>query len=487
MADELDFSNAVVGKYAGRVPRDFHFNTPSRGEPPVKWTNASVRLLADGGDPIEIVRSLARKLVLEAVDQGRLTVPVDPFKLAESQSIQVIARPDIRDAQLVSGPNGRAIIQYNPARPKARVRFSICHELGHTLFPDCLEQVRHRRFHTQHSSADHELEMLCNLAAAEMLLPLGTLEDDIRGQDLSIDMALDLRRRYEASTEAVLLRLMGLSEYPCGVFAATAENSNDLGKVRYRIEYLKTTQGWSTGAKRGDYLPANSIAGQCTVIGTTAKGVERWTPDRESVRVEVVGVPPYPGEQVLPRIVGLIMPAARVKNSARSTFELLHGDALQPRGAGAKIVAHIVNDATANWGSGFGRAVQQKWPEAQRGFKARFERARGKKLGLTAFSRVTEDLHTFQMVCQRGYGPSTTPRLRYEALRVCLTELRQLALQHNATVHMPKIGTGEAGGAWKLVSNLITEELCSEGVSVTVYVPTADTPPKKKKNPGLFD
>jgi hypothetical protein len=50
---------------------------------------------------------------------------------------------------------------------------------------------------------------------------------------------------------------------------------------------------------------------------------------------------------------------------------------------------------------------------------------------------------------------------------------------------MPRIGTGEAGGSWHLISNLIVEELCSEGIPVKVY----DLPnkPGVGKNPGLFD
>jgi hypothetical protein len=34
---------------------------------------------------------------------------------------------------------------------------------------------------------------------------------------------------------------------------------------------------------------------------------------------------------------------------------------------------------------------------------------------------------------------------------------------------MPKIGAGEAGGSWGLISNLIAEELCTKGIRVTVY------------------
>lgn len=487
MKKRYDFSEAVVGKYAGKVARNFQLTTSEPAKFENKWRNPSVRLLAGDKDPIEVIRTKAKELVFEAIDSGKVTLPVDPYKLAESRAIGVVARPDIKDAQTVPGRNGRPLIEYNPARPKSRIRFSICHELAHTLFPDCLEQVRHRGLHTHHSSVDNELELLCNVAAAELLLPMGMIESDVNDRALSIDLALDLRRRYEASTEAVLLRLLGLSTSQCGVFTALAEDAGgDLSAVRYRIEYVKTSRGWLPGVKRGDYLPRGSVVGECTVVGTTAKGEEVWNRNHEPIRVEAVGTPPYPGEQVLPRIVGLIFPAGRTPKSSETSFELLRGSALEPRGQGVKIVAHVVNDATPNWGAGFGKAVQSKWPKAQQHFREKFETIRGTKLGSTFCSRVSEDVQTFQMVCQRGYGPSPRPRIRYGALRSCLAELRQLALRESASVHMPRIGTGEAGGSWELVSSLIAEELCSEGISVVIYDPPNKLP-SRKTQPGLFD
>ena len=38
-----------------------------------------------------------------------------------------------------------------------------------------------------------------------------------------------------------------------------------------------------------------------------------------------------------------------------------------------------------------------------------------------------------------------------------------------ATVHMPRIGCGEAGGDWNIVSEMIDEALCRESIPVTVY------------------
>lgn len=483
MREHYDFEKGIKGKYAGKV--DYHA-TPAKSR--TQWHHASVRLIAGQRDPVEVVVEKARELVLKAADAGVLSVPVDPFKLAQLQSIQVIPQADVIDAQTVPGPSNRPLILYNPNRPKSRVRFSICHELGHTLFPDCTQQVRHRLFHARTSAVDYELEALCNLAAAELLLPLGSVIEDMEKLQLSVETALRLRLKYEASTEAVLLRLTGLSGTECAVFAATAEQSVGSEEPRYRLEYVKSSTSWDPGVERGDLLPATTVVSECSGIGFTATGNEKWIADCDEIRVEAVGVSPYPNrdpKRVLPRVTGLIRPVGPEPKEG-SPIRFVRGDALKPRGSGAKIIAHVVNDKTPNWGAGFGRAVQRRWPDAQEDFSAFFARTAGSKLGYTCLSRVGNDVYTFQMISQHGYGPSASTRLRYEALRKCLEQLRTSALERNATVHMPRIGTGEAGGSWGLIVNLISEELCAKGVPVTVY----DLPDKKssgQKQSGLFD
>ena len=469
MKDRYDFSRGVRGKYLGKVEhRVIHTPDPS------VWKHPSVRALAENGDPFDLIVETARTIVLKALDTQSLTLPIDPLKLAELRSIPVVPRNDVRDARTICGPGDTPVIEYNPNRPKTRIRFSICHELAHTLFPDCTQQVRNRLYHSETTPVSYELEMLCNLAAAEFLLPVGSIQEDLSNLPLSIETAIQLRLKYEASVEAVLLRLAGLSSAQCAVFAAVADESG--ASSRYRLEYIKAVQNWDAGVTRGELLPSDTAAKDCVAIGFTASSQERWSAaQRDKLSVEMVGVSPYPG-RLLPRVVGLVRPIGEdIKEG--SSIQVVRGNALQPRGEGEKIIAHVVNDQTPNWGAGFGKAVQSKWPHAQRAFKEAFGQTRGSKLGMTFLSRVQDGVAAFQMVAQRGYGASPKTRLRYGALRDCLQQLREAAIQRNASVHMPKIGAGEAGGSWALVSNLIAEELCTKGVRVTVYQLPGQTRP----------
>lgn len=59
--------------------------------------------------------------------------------------------------------------------------------------------------------------------------------------------------------------------------------------------------------------------------------------------------------------------------------------------------------------------------------------------------------------------------MRYEAIERCLTTLAGHAAALEASVHMPRIGCGLAGGKWARVEPLVRERLCAKGVPVTVY------------------
>ncbi len=75
------------------------------------------------------------------------------------------------------------------------------------------------------------------------------------------------------------------------------------------------------------------------------------------------------------------------------------------------------------------------------------------------------------MVAQRGYGPSIQPRLMYSALAEALDRVSQLAHDHGASVHLPRIGAGQAGGHWNVIEELLEQRLVRTGIAVTVYTP----------------
>ncbi|MEV6399369.1 macro domain-containing protein [Streptomyces sp. NPDC051907] len=149
----------------------------------------------------------------------------------------------------------------------------------------------------------------------------------------------------------------------------------------------------------------------------------------------------------------------------------VRGDATAPQGKGVKIISHVCNDL-GGWGKGFVLAISRRWPEPEAAYRRwRRERAGGGfGLGAVQFVQVGPCLWVANMVGQRGMrtGSKGVP-VRYEAIDTALGALADKAVELGASVHMPRIGCGLAGGKWSRVEPLIAERLTARGIAVTVY------------------
>jgi O-acetyl-ADP-ribose deacetylase (regulator of RNase III) len=428
-----------------------------------QWSNASVLRLSGGRDPVQAIVQAARDVVLEAIDSGWSGPPYDPIKLAEMRGISISPRADIPDARIVPAGQGRLLIEYNPTRPVGRLRYSIAHELAHTLFPDCAERIRNRGKSVV-AGDEWQLEALCNLAAAELLMPIGSIQRE-QNSELVLDNILKIRKQFEVSTEAVLIRMVHLSEESCAVFVAS-RIADSPANNRYAYDYLIPSRTWRYELSRGSILPRPSPLAECTAVGYTAKGKMSIPGTSEKLRIECIGIPPYPGA-VYPRVAGFIAGGKRVISGAR--IEFLSGDVLAPRGEGEKLIVHVVSDATPNWGGrGVAVALKKKWPHVQDSFKRWFNQGR-RRLGEVHYCEVENGLELATMICQRGYGPSEMPRIRYAALEQALGSVARRAGVTIASIHMPRIGCGQAGGSWVLIEELVNSILIGANLSVTVY------------------
>lgn len=149
----------------------------------------------------------------------------------------------------------------------------------------------------------------------------------------------------------------------------------------------------------------------------------------------------------------------------------IKGDATCPQAKGIKIICHVCNDI-GGWGKGFVLAVSRRWkqPEAEyRTWHAAGKRG-GFGLGAVQFVQVEPYIWVANMVGQRGIKRGNSgPPIRYEAVADCLKQVAVKAHELGASVHMPRIGCGLAGGEWSKIEPLIGEHLCEAGLAVTVY------------------
>jgi len=147
------------------------------------------------------------------------------------------------------------------------------------------------------------------------------------------------------------------------------------------------------------------------------------------------------------------------------------GDATKPEGAGSKIIAHICNDIGA-WGRGFVLALSKLSPAPERGFREWYQgRERNDfALGAVQFVSVSPDIEVANMIGQHGIRNSQgVPPIRYDAVETALKTVGGKAQTENATVHLPRIGCGLAGGKWSEIEPLIERQICALDVPVFVY------------------
>lgn len=148
----------------------------------------------------------------------------------------------------------------------------------------------------------------------------------------------------------------------------------------------------------------------------------------------------------------------------------IKGDATAPIGEGNKIIAHVCNDI-GGWGRGFVLALSKRWLDPEREFKKWYKSGENYSLGEVIFVQVEENIWVANMVGQHDIKPDRegNPPVRYEAIGKALSKVAEFAKEINASVHMPRVGCGLAGGTWDKVEPIIIQELAEKEIRVTVY------------------
>jgi len=444
-----------------------------------RWSNASVlSLIRDRqrDDPVEIIVSESRQLALDAIDQGWQGPPYDPVELARMRGIGVVANENVADARTVPLEGGDFQIEFNPNRPAPRVRFSIAHEIAHTLFPDATDEVRHRHSRERQLGDDWQLEMLCNMATAEIAMPIGVFPDEVADRP-SIDLVVELRGRLLVSHEAIVLRQVNLTDSACIAFSAS-KVEQESGPSRFRVDYAMSSHSWDHAIPpTGSFVVDDELLSSCTAIGFTAKGNAEFALGLSSMSIECIGVPSFSGRS-FPRIIGFVIDEDKVEPSLVTVV----GDVLRPRGEGPFVVAHVVNDKARTWGgSGIAAQIRKRWPIAHQEFTALADE--GLKLGKTIQHQIDEDLYLVDMVAQRGYGKNAS--LKYGALQACLSRVAEISKANDATVHLPRIGAS-SGANWSVIRQLVESTVCSAGIQVTVYDYPANAADVTARQESLF-
>ena len=119
-------------------------------------------------------------------------------------------------------------------------------------------------------------------------------------------------------------------------------------------------------------------------------------------------------------------------------------------------------------------AVSRRWPAPEQQYRAWFRAGSSATppfaLGQVQFVPVEDQLWVANLLGQHGVRRAgDPPPIRYDTMRAGLRRVAAFAQQQGMSVHMPRIGTGLAGGDWEVISRMIEEELLACRVPVTVY------------------
>jgi hypothetical protein len=277
------------------------------------WRHRSVLALVTAHghetDPVLVIRERAKEVLAHTRSMGWSGPPFDPRVLASCLGIKVrmeLLGPE-RDAYIYPLNATELEIVYDPTRPASRQNFSICHEVSHTLFPDGYEMVRNRSRARERFDPDRELEYLCDVAAAELLLPETEFMDDVERYGFGLDSVAILRERYQASRQAVILRMVQLDRgQSAAVFLEERLKPSEIAgrkqlpligdpiepAPKLRIAYAVPSPAFAVFLPEHKSIPDDSCAYRAVEGSDVEKAREAWSiPGLPECEVEAMVMP----------------------------------------------------------------------------------------------------------------------------------------------------------------------------------------------------
>lgn len=202
----------------------------------------------------QVVRSICERLL----DEGQVAPPVDVELLASLCGI-------VEVRQRLTGPSGMLVhtakgwvASVLAQEGWERQRFTILHEGGHTMLPGF---GRGGRFHRCAGARTRE-EQLCDIAAAELLLPRRFFVGDLAATNVGLQAVEDLAGTYGASIQATALRAVDFADRPAALLVLSfglKPVQQGRGEARLRIEWAHTRGAWPFALKHKSVRPGSPL------------------------------------------------------------------------------------------------------------------------------------------------------------------------------------------------------------------------------------
>lgn len=269
-------------------------------------------------DPKEIMRGLARKRVAHAKAHRWMGPPFCPKEFVSIFGIRCreVTHDIGGDGRILLQRDGKPRIEYRKQSMVERQRFTIFHEFAHTLFPDFGTLLPHH-----HASGvpmtpeEKEFEYLCDVAAAEMLMPIENFQKDLQTHTAGdFSTVHTLRQLYQASVDATIHRLIDFEDrLPCAAVFLTDQRGKFEGAGPLWVKYSAIGRRFGTFIWPGTMVPRGSVALRCYESGTDIPGQtqETWLVRGKEMRcmVQAIKLPAIPEAPDYAKVVALLVAA----------------------------------------------------------------------------------------------------------------------------------------------------------------------------------
>lgn len=248
-----------------------------------------------------------------------LEPPIDLDRCAAALGVDVVtvddASLDCDGALLETGAGRFRILLNRAAGGPARRRFTLAHELVHTLVPDDPQRPRLRTAAgTRRGRPDAAVERLVDRGAARLLMPPGRFADDLRSAGMTPGGLLALAARYGVSREAVAVNAVARWPEPAAIaFVRFALRPTtrvvDLRREvpRWRVERAFHGEGFPLFLHRGLAFADQGVVARAAVAECEVGGEEIVGKDRP-VRCRVAARPLGRAGVDVPGVLAVIRP-----------------------------------------------------------------------------------------------------------------------------------------------------------------------------------
>ncbi|MCC6543078.1 MAG: ImmA/IrrE family metallo-endopeptidase [Nitrospirae bacterium] len=297
----------------------------------MRWKHPSVTRLIEEDktrhgrevDPEAIIREKAKGLVSYATGLGWSGPPFDPAILASLIGIRIVPveLPSSIDAMIVPAEDGRLKILLNKTITQLeRQNFSICHEIAHTFFPDCAEFIRRREKRHEKADPEREVEVLCNIAASELLLPGDHFNESLNAYGLTMSSVLPLSELFRASKSAAIIKMVSSGIKVCAaVFLEPGHRKYEKRwgadtAPKMRVVYTVPSPGFRYFIPRNKSVPDDSCVYRAVDPNEITNATENWKiPAHPVYKVEAMNLPPIDKTDSTQRVVALVFPEEKIK------------------------------------------------------------------------------------------------------------------------------------------------------------------------------